>query len=153
MAFSDGVATDIRRAALSLLARREHSRTELARKLLRRGVDGVQLQAELDRLVEEGWLSDARYLESLVRTRALAGYGPIRIRAELAQQGLSAASITEALQCSEFDWSAVLAQVWRRKFAACVPNEAGARAKQMRFLVYRGFSPDAVAALWRSQGT
>src|SRR3990167_2544794 len=79
----------VRRAAMDLLARREHGRVELTRKLRQRGAPVELIDAALERLVQEGLLSEARYLESFVGYRARAGYGPLRIREELIQRGLS----------------------------------------------------------------
>ena len=74
---------------MDLLARREHGRVELTRKLRKRGAPEELIEAALQRLSEEGLLSEARYLESFVAYRARAGYGPQRIREELGQRGLA----------------------------------------------------------------
>ncbi|HEX5842944.1 MAG TPA: regulatory protein RecX, partial [Pseudomonas sp.] len=79
----------VRRAAMDLLARREHGRVELTRKLRNRGAADELIEAALDRLAEEGLLSEARYMEAFVGYRARAGYGPLRIREELTQRGLA----------------------------------------------------------------
>ena len=78
----------VRRAAMDLLARREHGRMELSRKLRSRGAPPDLIEPALEKLADEGLLSEARYLESFVRMRANAGYGPLRIREELTQRGL-----------------------------------------------------------------
>ena len=69
--------------ALGLLVRREHSRRELTRKLTARGVERDDAVAAVDKLEAAGWQDDSRFAESLVRSRATNGYGPVRIRAEL----------------------------------------------------------------------
>ncbi|MCT6986032.1 regulatory protein RecX, partial [Salmonella enterica] len=74
--------------AMDLLARREHGRVELTRKLRQRGASAEMIDTALDRLTEEGLLSEARYLESFVSYRARSRYGPARIREELSQRGL-----------------------------------------------------------------
>jgi hypothetical protein len=66
----------VRRTAMDLLARREHGRVELTRKLRQRGAEAEMIETALDRLTEEGLLSEARYLESFVSYRARSGYGP-----------------------------------------------------------------------------
>jgi len=141
----------VRRVAMDLLARREHSSAELTRKLRQRGVAAELIQPVLARLAEEGLLSDSRYLESLIRRRALAGYGPQRIRDELSQQGFATPEIRAALQGSEFDWFAQLHSVWQRKFAGQHPQSMAERAKQIRFLAYRGFSAEMISRLWRAE--
>src|SRR5688572_13007666 len=62
--------------ALGFLVRREHSRKELTRKLTSRGLDATEAAAAVERLAGEGWQDDARFAESLVRSRAGNGYGP-----------------------------------------------------------------------------
>lgn len=141
----------VRRAAMDLLARREHGRVELTRKLRKRGAPDDLIEPALDRLAEEGLLSEARYLESFVSYRARAGYGPMRIREELAQRGLPRADIEQALRDSAIDWRELLADTWRRKFAGVLPRDARERAQQGRFLSYRGYSLDMIGRLLRGQ--
>ncbi len=138
----------VRRAAMDLLARREHGRVELGRKLRQRGAPAELIDPALDRLAEEGLLSDARYLESFVRMRANAGYGPLRIREELAQRGLARDAIEQALRDSGFDWNAQLYEVWQRKFGVR-PGDQRERARQGRFLSYRGYSLEMIGRLLR----
>ena len=141
--------TAVRRAAMDLLARREHGRIELIRKLRQRGASLELIEPALDRLAEEGLLSEARYLESYVRMRANAGYGPLRIREELSQRGLARGEIEQALLDSGFDWGEQLRDVWQRKFSGMLPSEQRERAKQGRFLSYRGYPLDMIARLLR----
>ncbi|QXH50337.1 recombination regulator RecX [Pseudomonas fakonensis] len=137
----------VRRAAMDLLARREHGRVELTRKLRQRGAIDELIEPALDRLAEEGLLSEARYLESFIRYRSSAGYGPARIREELGQRGLVRGDIDQALRESEVDWGERLRDVWQRKFAGQRPQDPRSRAQQTRFLVYRGFSMEMVGRL------
>ena len=95
----------VRRAAMDLLARREHGRMELSRKLRSRGAPPDLIEPALEKLADEGLLSEARYLESFVRMRANAGYGPLRIREELTQRGLPREEIEQALRDCGFDWN------------------------------------------------
>lgn len=139
----------VRRAAMDLLARREHGRVELTRKLRKRGAPQELIEAALQRLSEEGLLSEARYLESFVAYRARAGYGPQRIREELGQRGLERSDIDQALRESAIDWFESLRETWQRKFAGQLPTDARERAKQGRFLAYRGYSLDMIGRLLR----
>ncbi|MGP9825921.1 recombination regulator RecX [Ectopseudomonas khazarica] len=139
----------VRRAAMDLLARREHGRVELTRKLRKRGASQELIEAALQRLSEEGLLSEARYLESFVAYRARAGYGPQRIREELGQRGLERSDIDQALRESAIDWFESLRETWQRKFAGQLPMDARERAKQGRFLAYRGYSLDMIGRLLR----
>lgn len=139
----------VRRAAMDLLARREHGRVELTRKLRKRGAPDELIDGALDRLTEEGLLSEARYLESFVAYRARAGYGPQRIREELGQRGLARGDIDQALRDSGIDWFEQLRETWQRKYAGRLPNDARERAQQGRFLAYRGYSLDMIGRLLR----
>lgn len=139
----------VRRAAMDLLARREHGRVELARKLRKRGAPEDMIDTALQRLSEEGLLSEARYLESFVAYRARAGYGPLRIREELGQRGLARGDVDQALRESGIDWFEQLRETWQRKFAGRLPSDARERAQQGRFLAYRGYSLDMIGRLLR----
>ena len=138
----------VRRAAMDLLARREHSRVELARKLRQRGAAGELIEAALERLSEEGLLSDERFLDSFIRSRSGAGYGPLRIRDELNQRGLPRAAVERALADCGVDWTGNLRELWQRRFAS-LPQDPRERARQGRFLLQRGFSHEAVSRLLR----
>lgn len=139
----------VRRAAMDLLARREHGRVELTRKLRQRGAPDELIDGALDRLAEEGLLSEARYLESFVAYRARAGYGPQRIREELGQRGLARGDIDQALCDSGIDWFEQLRETWQRKYAGKLPGDARERAQQGRFLAYRGYSLEMIGRLLR----
>ena len=132
---------------MDLLARREHGRAEMTRKLRQRGASPEMIEHELDRLADEGLLSETRYLESYISSRARSGYGPSRIREELTQRGLPRGEVEQALREAGIDWLAQLADVWRRKFSGQLPGDPRERARQTRFLVYRGFSMESVGRL------
>ena len=142
----------VRRTAMDLLARREHGRVELTRKLRQRGAPEELIDSALDRLTEEGLLSESRYLESFVSYRARSGYGPLRIREELGQRGLQRADIELALRDSDINWQAQLEDVWRRKFSGQLPVDARERARQGRFLAYRGYSMEMIGRLFSGRG-
>jgi len=142
----------VRRTAMDLLARREHGRVELTRKLRQRGALPEMIETALDRLTEEGLLSESRYLESFVSYRARSGYGPLRIREELSQRGLQRNDIEQALRESGIDWQEQLQDTWRRKFSGHLPIDVKERAKQGRFLSYRGFSMDMISRLFSGRG-
>ena len=138
----------VRRAAMDLLAQREHGRVELARKLRRRGAPPELIDSALDRLSEEGLLDESRYLESFIAARARAGYGPLRIREELAQRGLPREAIEQALGECGVDWVEQLRELWQRRFGVR-PQDQKERARQGRFLAYRGFSMEQISRLLR----
>ena len=137
----------IRRTAMDLLARREHGRVELTRKLRQRGACPEMIDVALDRLTDDNLLSESRYLESYISYRARSGYGPLRIREELSQRGLARSDIEEALRECGFNWQEQLEDTWRRKFSGQLPEDARERARQGRFLSYRGYPLDMVGRL------
>ncbi len=140
------------RTALELLARREHSRRELARKLDARGFPDDVVAAVLDELERSGSLADARFTDVFVRSRVAKGQGPQRIRAELAQRGIADAAAAEALQGSDVDWLETIRTVRRKRFGAELPRDYAERARQARFLQYRGFSSEQIRAALELDG-
>ena len=126
---------------MNYLARREHSRAELARKLAPHGEEG-EIIALLDRLEQEDLLSNARFAESLAHSRA-GRHGSVRLKADLREKGVPETVIAEVVgQAREADLAAARA-VWRKKFGE-LPAEAKERAKQQRFLLARGFPAEVV---------
>ena len=127
------------RTALDLLARREHSRRELEHKLAARGFTEERVAATLDALEESGELQSTRFTASFIRARAAKGQGPVRIRAELAERGIDRAQADELLRAADMDWAALAASVRDKRFGAQRPADFKDRARQARFLEYRGF--------------
>ena len=140
-----------RAAALTLVARREHSTSEAAAALLRKGYDAALVAATIAELQEERLLDDARFAESLVRMLTGRGQGPQRVRHALAEAGISSETAAAALEGGG-DWSLLAADVRRRKFGATLPRDWPAKAPQMRFLQYRGFSKDHIASALGGSG-
>jgi len=128
--------------ALRFLSMREHSRVELGRKLAKYAEEGDDVEALLDFLEQNKWLSTERFSESLIHRRG-ARYGNSRIVAELQQHGVSGEALKELKSGLVESESSRAAEVWRRKFGEVATDAAG-RAKQMRFLLQRGFSQSAV---------
>ncbi len=140
--------------ALRLLSGREYSRTELERKLKPHEECPGLLGKALDELQAKGFISAQRVLDSVIHRRS-AKLGAARIRQELQTKGLDPDAVKaaiNALQATEFERAQV---IWRRKFGAAAASAtaiadaqatAGAaeRAKQMRFLMARGFGSDTI---------
>ncbi|MGA7537678.1 MAG: regulatory protein RecX [Steroidobacteraceae bacterium] len=135
----------IRAAALTLLARRDFLTGELGAKLRSAGCDAPLVASVIAELVQERLLDDGRYAERYVASRAERGRGPVRIGAELASLGAPRALIDAALESGP-DWRALAGAVRRRKFGAAPPGSWAERARQARFLQYRGFSSDHIRA-------
>jgi regulatory protein len=138
-------AHGIRAAAVALLARRDYFGTELAAKLQARGFAADATVAVLATLTAERLLDDARCAERFVAYRAERGQGPLRIGRDLRAHGAADALIEAALAGGP-DWRALAARVRRRKFGATLPSGWAERARQARFLQYRGFSADDIRA-------
>ena len=102
--------------AIGYLARREHSAAELQQKLQQAGHETDKIHAALEKLQHSGLQNDERFAEAFIRSRALRGYGELRIRQEMKQKGVGEQS----------------------------PDDFKDRAKQMRFLQYRGFTHEQI---------
>jgi regulatory protein len=135
--------------ALGLLTRREHSSRELTRKLIARGIAAGEARATVERLASAGWQDDARFAELLVRSRASAGYGPVRVRAELGTHGLDREAIATSLDESGEDWSANARSLVRRRFGAEVAQDRALQRRAADFLIRRGFTADQIRAAIR----
>jgi regulatory protein len=138
--------------AIGLLSRREHSRCELVRKLAARGVDPHEAETAVARLAGEGWQDDARFAESLVRSRAGSGYGPIRIRAELATHGLDESMVSRALAAYAGDWLERARDLVRRRIGDRIDGDLPLQRKASDLLYRRGFTGDQVRAVVRGTG-
>ncbi len=132
--------------AVALLARREHSHAELARKLAAHGtredVDNVLYQLE-----NEGLLSNARAAAAYVRAHG-DRLGAARLRQDLHQRGLDPAMAAEAVADLAGELTRARA-VWAKKFAAA-PADAREWARQARFLQGRGFAVDVIRKLLKN---
>jgi regulatory protein len=136
--------------ALKYLSAREHSRLELTRKLSRHAQDGDDIEALLDALEAAKLLSQARFSESLVHRRA-ARFGNQRILSELQSHGIDGDALGDLKATLAQDEVARAREVWRKKFNRA-PADASERAKQMRFLLQRGFSQAAIQGAMRAIG-
>ena len=139
--------------ALSLLVRREHSRRELKRKLADRGAEPEQSEVALDRLAEIGYQDDDRFARALARTRAAAGYGPQRIRAELGTHALTSEQIAVALDACETDWPSAARELVARRYPGTKLTDPKQRRKAIDFLLRRGFDHASTFAAVGSRGT
>jgi regulatory protein len=133
---------------MRLLARREHSREELRRKLAPKVAEGENLEAVLDELAQRGWLSDARYAEQSIRARARR-HGPLKMAHALRAKGVDDDSIAAAFRAAGAEGASNLEAVWKSRFKA-VPVDERERARQVRFLQGRGFPLEAVLRFLKS---
>ena len=128
----------IRRAAMDLLARREHGFTELAQKLSGRFPRKLVMEV-LTCLQEERLQSDDRFVESYVYSRQQRGYGPVRIKSELLQKGVDSDLIGQYLLEQDDHWEELAKEVKERKFGVSALRDGKEKARQIRFLTQRGF--------------
>ncbi len=137
----------IRDKALALLARREHSRHELATKLSKRGYASDEIEATLSLLVKSKLQSDQRFCESYVRYRKNLGWGPLKVSAELGARKVNSTIIDQEVGASLADWRQSIVLVWKKRFNARQPESIKEKARQVRFLLGRGFPSDWVYSL------
>ncbi len=138
----------LRERAIRWLAQREHSRTELSRKLARYAEDAEEIPPLLDELVQRKLLSDERYADA--RAHALARkFGVARIVSELKARGVSRPAIDQATREAQTTELARARDAWRKRFGTLAAN-ATERAKQIRFLQGRGFSFEVIRHVIRA---
>ena len=132
----------LRARAMRFLARREHSREELRRKLLSHAAVGDDLEALLEDLARRGWLSDTRYAEQTIRSKARR-YGPLKLAHALRGKGVDEENIAAAFRAAGAEGLSNLEAVWRSRFREA-PADDRQRARQVRFLQGRGFPLDEI---------
>ena len=140
-----------REIALRMLARRDYSRTELAQKLRARRVSPADIESTLDDFERLGYLSDARYAQALVGQRA----GRLSRRAiarELQDKGIGPETAKDALAALvPRDELADATAVWERRFGRA-PVDDRDKARQLRFIVSRGYSASIAFKVLRATG-
>ena len=137
-----GFQPSLKGRALRLLSQREHSRTELERKLAVHEEVPGELAKALDELQARDFINDGRAVESVVNRRS-SKLGAARVKQELAAKGLSGEAVAQAMVgLKETEFSRAQ-EVWRKKFGNPA-QDPQARVKQMRFLITRGFNAEVV---------
>ena len=136
-------AETVRMAAVALLGRRDFASNELREKLESQGYDPDVTAGVVAELIARHVLDDGRYAENYVAYHSQRGQGPVRIGADLRTLGVPAELIEGALAAGP-DWRALAGEVRRRKFGPEPPENWSEKARQARFLQYRGFSADHI---------
>ncbi len=129
---------------MDFLARREYGVNELVQKLVQKGCPADMAGSAVDRLQQDGLVSDERYVESVVAVRRERGYGPLRIEHELKEKGIDPSLIDRWLDTRDPQWLGVLREVHRRNYGDSTPDNFQERARRARFLQSRGFSAEQV---------
>ena len=136
--------------ALNYLARREHTRLELSRKLMRYG-EAAEIEALLDDLTSEGLLSHARFIEAAHRVWYAKGYGPRWMLARFQQLGITSEMVTAWWKEEQPDWMHCARGVYEKKFSSPITSWAD-RARRMRFLTQRGFAQEIIQMITTTEG-
>ncbi|PHS69562.1 MAG: RecX family transcriptional regulator [Methylophaga sp.] len=129
---------------MNLLARREHSIKELTTKLLTAEFEIDDINDIISKLTESDLQSDSRFAEDYLRYRSNRGFGSQRIRQELKERGVADDIINAALKEADIDWFSLAMTVRCRRFGEQSPDDYKDRAKQQRFLQYRGFTHEQI---------
>jgi regulatory protein len=145
------MTASIRQTALNLLARREHSASELIRKLRTKKFEMADIQTIVQTLEQEGLLSNLRFVESYIHYRRNKGLGPLRIQMELIERGIPEDIIEQQLNIADNAWFAEAYHVWQKRFKKQMPTDFKMRAQQMRFLQYRGFTREQIESVFESE--
>ncbi|MGH8321380.1 MAG: regulatory protein RecX [Gammaproteobacteria bacterium] len=140
----------IRALAFKLLARREHSTQELTAKLTTRGYEPHAVAAVIEALAARNLLSDARFVEEFVASRAGRGSGPVKIRDELRRRGVDETLVETTLVEYHDQWLVNAAAVRRKRFGAS-PRDYAERARQARFLQQRGFTAEQIRQVLKGE--
>lgn len=135
----------LRERAMNLLARRENSTHELITKLTIAGFDHDEVIKVIARLTEQNLQSDQRFAESYTQYRSNRGFGSQKIRQELKKRGVEVEIINNALNYTTIDWFALATTARCKRFGEQNPKDYKERAKQQRFLQYRGFTHEQIS--------
>lgn len=137
--------------AMNLLARRENSVAELRIKLLKADFNVDDINAVIDKLTESNLQSDQRFTENYLRYRAQRGFGSRRIQQELKERGITADLINDALATSDIDWFSLAHTARYKRFGEQSFKDYKDRAKQQRFLQYRGFTHEQITESFNTE--
>lgn len=137
--------------AMNLLARREHSVKELKTKLVKAEFDVDDVDDVIQKLTNSNLQSDQRFTENYIRYRSQRGFGSQRIRQELKERGVNAELISTELHTAEIDWFSLAMTVRCKRFGESAPDDVKERAKQHRFLQYRGFTHEQITESFNTE--
>jgi regulatory protein len=129
---------------MDMLGRREHSVAELQEKLIRKGHTEAAAAQAVAQLQQDGLVSDERFAEMLLSARRSRGVGPLRIRQEMLEKGVAEELVNQWLDVSSRVWIEQIRRVKQKKFGDALPANYAERARQARFLQYRGFTLDQI---------
>lgn len=142
-------AKTIRIKAMDLLARREHSVKELLRKLSERYEETELIADVVRQLSEDNLVSDSRFAEMYIRSRIGRQFGPVKIKNDLRERGVSEDKIRFALNEANQNWLQLIQELSDKKYGKTLPSEAKETAKRMRFFQSRGFDTECIRSVFQ----
>lgn len=134
-----------RRYAMDALARREYGAAELVNKMTKAGFEYPVAEDTVAELTAENLQNDERFCEAFVKSYARRGKGPLRVLNDLGDRGVAQRLIDAAMQETEVDWFERACEVREQKFGSDKPADFTEKARQMRFLQYRGFGNEHIS--------
>ena len=135
---------EARKKAMDYLSRREYGFYELVEKVVLYGFLEETALFAVEKLASEGLQDDKRYVESFVQSRINQGKGPLRIQQELQHRKVSDNLINDAINETTENWFKLAEKVRLKKFGSKIPLDFQKKAKEMKFLKYRGFESDHI---------
>jgi regulatory protein len=139
-------SASIRFSAMNFLAMREHSAKELQFKLSQRFTDSEMVREAVAQLTKDNLQSDERFAEAFVNMRIRQGKGPVRIALELKEKGIVGELIARFVDAQDSQWFDRAIEQKCKRFGAAPVTNLKEKARQMRFLQYRGFTQSQIEA-------
>ena len=133
--------------AVTLLAKRDYASGEIKRCLKRYSSDEDSINSVMDRLISHHYLDDSRLIEKEIKKQLAKRHGPSRIKQELRQKGLELLAIEQALEDLDVDWFELSEELRIKKFGDELPTDPKEKAKQIRYLQYRGHTMGIIMEL------
>ncbi len=130
--------------AVNLLARREHSQEELRKKLRKAEFEIDEINVVIQKLAKIDLQSDLRFAENYLHYRSQRGFGSQKIKFELNERGVDKQTINAVFEEEDIDWFFLAVMARNKRFGQKAPNDLKDRAKQQRFLQYRGFTHEQI---------
>lgn len=140
--------TELKKTALTLLARREYSLQQLQQRLHSKTEDDQLVQQVISWCLSEQYQSEKRFVDMLIRSRLGKGYGPLYIYQECRQHGVPAELVEQQLTAEAPDWCAIARQLYEKKYANSEIDSAREKAKRLRYMQQRGFTFEHCSVLF-----
>jgi regulatory protein len=137
-------SAQLRLAAMNMLARREYSAQELRQKLSQKSSDQRLVEQVIQGLIDDGLQSDQRFTEAFTKMRLNQGKGSAKVRFDLKQKGIASGLIDTYVDSEGDQWQEALIRLIERRFSGQMANDPREKAKQLRFLQSRGFTPEQI---------